>query len=103
MPIDVGADRALLSTARVIAGTPRLMEWIKMLHFYISRYLILYPAGMEYQAHSQTEHRQILAACRMGHIEAAAEPYLKQHLQSASKRLAEYLSQMEPQNHIRGG
>lgn len=76
------------------ANLPRLMEWVKMLHINVARYLVIYLAGMDYQATSQREHWQILEACRRGHIKAATE-HLEQHLQSASNQLIAFLQQRE--------
>jgi len=75
------------------ANMPRLMEWVKTLHFNVSRYLIIYLAGMDYQHQSQSEHRQILAACRNGEISLAVN-LLQQHLQSASKHLTTFLKEL---------
>lgn len=76
------------------ANMPRLMEWVKTLHFNVSRYLIIYLAGMDYQNQSQNEHRQILSACRQGDVQTAAN-LLQQHLQLASKHLMTFLSNRE--------
>jgi DNA-binding GntR family transcriptional regulator len=73
------------------AGMPRLMDWLKTLHTQVARYLVLYLAGMDYQATSQQEHRAILAACRQGDIEAAAA-HLEQHLKSAATQLIAFLA-----------
>jgi DNA-binding GntR family transcriptional regulator len=74
------------------AGLPRLFETVQTLHTNISRYLVLYLAGMEYQQVSQREHRQMLDACRYGNI-AAATACLESHLRFASDQLVVYLSQ----------
>lgn len=74
------------------AGLPRLMEWVGTLHINVARYLVIYLAGLDYQVASQNEHRQILEACRRGHIEAATA-YLTDHLQSASDHLITFLDQ----------
>lgn len=76
------------------AGMPRLMEWVKTLHFNVSRYLIIYLAGMSYQHQSQGEHRLILTSCRNGDIPAASE-HLQEHLRSASEHLTSFLSNRE--------
>ncbi len=73
------------------ANMPRLMEWVKTLHFNVSRYLIIYLAGMEYQARSQVEHRQVLEACRQGDVDVAAD-ILQRHIQSACKHLMTFLN-----------
>lgn len=76
------------------AHLPRLMEWIKNLHANVARYLVLYLAGMDYQAHSQKEHRLILASCRQGSIEEATG-HLTRHLQAASDTLVTFLQKRE--------
>lgn len=76
------------------ANMLRLMETVKTLHYNVSRYLILYLAGMEYQTTSQAEHRAILGACRRGDIQAATR-YLQDHLHSASEHLVAFLNQRE--------
>lgn len=73
------------------AAMPRLMEWLKTLHTQVARYLVLYLAGMDYQATSQQEHRAILAACRQGDIDAAAA-HLERHLKSAAAQLIAFLT-----------
>ncbi len=76
------------------ANLPRLMEWIKILHINVARYLVIYLAGMDYQMASQNEHREILAACRHGDVEAATA-HLTQHLQSAADHLVAFLDRKE--------
>ena len=76
------------------ANLPRLMEWVKTLHINVTRYLVIYLAGLDYQASSQREHREILEACRRGHIETATTS-LEYHLQSASNQLIAFLKQRE--------
>jgi len=77
------------------ANLPRLMEWVKILHANVARYLIIYLAGMDYQLTSQREHREILGACRHGDVEAATA-HLGQHLQCAADHLITFLNQREP-------
>lgn len=72
------------------ANMPRLMEWVKTLHVNVARYLVIYLAGLDYQAVSQQEHREILDACRRGNPEAAAAG-LEHHLRSASNQLVAFL------------
>jgi DNA-binding GntR family transcriptional regulator len=76
------------------AGLPRLMEWVKTLHINVARYLVIYLAGLDYQVASQNEHRQILEACRHGHIETATA-HLTNHLRAASDHLIAFLHQRE--------
>lgn len=72
------------------ANMPRLMEWVKTLHVNVARYLVIYLAGLDYQAASQREHREILEACRRGNVEAAVA-CLSHHLRSASNQLIAFL------------
>ena len=76
------------------ANLPRLMSWMATLHTNVARYMLLYLAGMEYQAASQQEHRAILAACRQGEINLACER-LRRHLQTAADQLVTFLQQQE--------
>lgn len=76
------------------AGLPRLMDWVERLHIQVARYLVIYLAGMDYQAASQEEHRKILRSCRQGDPEAATE-HLTHHLQSAADHLVSFLAQRE--------
>ena len=76
------------------ASLPRLTDTIKTLHTNISRYLVLYLAGMDYQKKSQREHRAILDACRHGNTEKAVT-YLEDHLRSASNQRIVFLNKQE--------
>jgi len=82
------------ATLYYAANLPRLMKWVKNLHVNVTRYLVIYLAGMDYQLASQKEHREILEACRRGNIETATA-CLTHHLQSASKHLITFLNQRE--------
>lgn len=72
------------------ANVPRLMEWVRLLHINVARYLVIFLVGLEYQATSQREHRAILEACRQGQIETAVT-LLEQHLQAAANKLVAFL------------
>lgn len=76
------------------AKMPRLIETVESLHTNVSRYLVLYLAGLNYQAQSQLEHRQILDACRQGEVETAVS-ILQTHLEAASKKLVAFLNESE--------
>ena len=76
------------------ANLPRLLEWVKILHLNVARYLVIYLAGLDYRGSSQREHREILEACRRGQIEVATTA-LEHHLQSASIQLIAFLKQRE--------
>ncbi len=73
------------------ANLPRLMEWVKTLHYNAARYLIFYLADLDFQSSSQKEHRAILSACREGNIQAATW-FLQQHLGTASSQLLAHLT-----------
>ena len=77
------------------ANVPRLMEWVRLLHINVARYLVIFLVGLEYQATSQREHRAILEACRQGQIETAVT-LLEQHLQAAANKLVAFLQQRAP-------
>lgn len=72
------------------ANLPRVMNWVSTLHINVARYMVLYLAGLDYQATSQAEHRAILTACRQGQIESACA-HLRHHLQSAADHLVAFL------------
>lgn len=72
------------------ANLPRLMSGVSTLHVNVARYMLLYLAGLDYQATSQAEHRAILAACRQGQIDLACA-HLRHHLQSAADHLVAFL------------
>ncbi len=72
------------------ANLPRMMEWVKALHDNVSRYLVIYLSGIDYQKHSRLQHREILDYCRQGNVDAALK-HLDHHLQSASQQLVEFL------------
>lgn len=77
------------------AGLPRLMEWVRILHIQVARYLVIFLLSLDYQATSQREHRAILDACRQGQVDEAVAG-LEQHLQAASQKLVAFLKQREP-------
>lgn len=72
------------------ANLPRLLSWVSTLHVNVARYMVLYLAGMDYQAVSQQEHRALLAACRQGQSDLACD-LLRHHLQSAADQLVAFL------------
>lgn len=72
------------------ANLPRLLSWVSTLHVNVARYMVLYLAGMDYQAVSQQEHRALLAACRQGQGDLACD-LLRHHLQSAADQLVAFL------------
>ena len=74
---------------------PRLMEWVRILHINVARYLVIFLVGLEDQATSQREHRAILEACRQGQVETAVM-LLEQHLQAAANKLVAFLQQRAP-------
>lgn len=74
------------------ANLPRLLEQVKILHIQVARYLIIYLVGLDYQAASQREHREILEACRRGNLELAVA-VLEQHLRAAADQLIAFLKE----------
>ncbi|MCX6048964.1 MAG: GntR family transcriptional regulator [Chloroflexi bacterium] len=74
------------------ANLPRLMEWVRILHINVARYLVIFLVGLEYQATSQREHRAILEACRQGQTDIAVT-LLEEHLQAAANKLVAFLQQ----------
>ncbi|WP_093796349.1 GntR family transcriptional regulator [Sporomusa acidovorans] len=73
------------------AKRPKLLALIRSMHNNVERYMRLYLAAMNYQAKSQAEHRQLLAACARQDIQAARN-VLRRHMAAASDALAEYLA-----------
>lgn len=82
------------STLYTPADRPRLLGLIKTLHINIDRYVRLQMEKMHYLERSQTEHYQILAACRQRNGEAATQ-LLKQHIDTAGQELVRYLQLRE--------
>lgn len=68
----------------------RLLRLIKQLNDQVSRYMTIYLDNMLYKDDSQSEHRQLLAACETKD-KKAAKAILKKHIQKAGKALADYL------------
>jgi DNA-binding GntR family transcriptional regulator len=76
------------------ANLPRLMEWVRILHIQVARYLVIFLVGLDYQATSQREHRALLDACRQGNVDDAVVQ-LEQHLHAAAQKLVAFLKQRE--------
>ncbi|MCX7938618.1 MAG: GntR family transcriptional regulator [Thermoflexales bacterium] len=76
-------------------GMPRLLETVRTLHANVQRYLVVYLASSDYHAEAQSQHRAILARCREGDAEAAAN-LLAQHLQQAADKMRALLSHSTP-------
>lgn len=75
------------------ADLPRLMRTLRRLHVNVIRYMVsnvLDPDEIEYSSHNQSEHRQILAACRQRDTEIASI-LLRRHLDISSKVLVHFL------------
>lgn len=72
------------------SGRQRLLTLIRTLRTNVDRYLRLYIAVMQRKAHSQSEHRRILAAVR-GRDVPEALAALEEHLGSARRFLLDYL------------
>jgi DNA-binding GntR family transcriptional regulator len=73
------------------AGMPLLLSTIHTLHNNVLRYLIIYLDSLAASPVSQTQHRQLLVACREKHVDAALK-VLHRHLAQASRRLAAFLA-----------
>ncbi|MCB0154977.1 MAG: GntR family transcriptional regulator [Anaerolineae bacterium] len=78
------------------AAMPRVMTTVRTLHVNVSRYFLIYEA-MHYQARSQQEHRQILAACRQGDV-AGACATLESHLSGSATELIAFLEETGKDN-----
>lgn len=72
------------------ANRPRLLALIENLHVSVDRYMRVELTTLDYQARSQTEHRQLLEACRTGDLDQALK-LLSTHIENAGKHLVEYL------------
>lgn len=73
------------------SGMNRLLEMVKSLHANVVRYLLSTQVVTTngYLTTSQREHRQILALCRQGEVEAACS-CLQQHLSGADAALTNH-------------
>jgi DNA-binding GntR family transcriptional regulator len=67
-------------------GNARLLGLIEAQHKAADRYVRILLSGLDYRANSQIEHRELLAACKMGDGRTAAK-WLKEHLRKGSKTL----------------
>lgn len=72
-------------------ASSKLLETIQQLNNQVSRYMIFYLNNMLQKQESQTEHRQLLAACK-AQDKKNAKLILKKHMQKAGKALADYLN-----------
>lgn len=72
------------------AGHPTLFATVEQLHRQCERYIGYQSRGLDYQARSQREHYEILAALRRGDAERAAK-ILEAHIAAAGRALAEHL------------
>ena len=73
------------------AGMPLLLSTIHTLHNNVLRYLIIYLDSLAASPVSQTQHREILAACREKNV-LAAKRALHRHLEQASLKLVSFLT-----------
>ncbi len=78
----------------VAAGRPRLLAMLVNLQQNVDRYMRLVLTGLDYQAHSQSEHYRLLEACQDKEIEQAVI-LLASHIEAAGKSLTDYLRQAE--------
>lgn len=85
-----GLNRQFHETIYQAAGRPRLLSLIGNLHDNVARYLSLYLKTMNFQAQSQSEHRQLLEALSQKNGELARR-ILSAHLEAAKASLICYL------------
>lgn len=78
------------------ANRPRLLGMIKMLHVNIDRYIRMQMQEPSYRERNQTEHRQLLAACRNQETATALE-ILQQHIIQTTQQLVEHLQPQQPE------
>jgi len=83
-------NRAFHGTLYRASGRSRLVSLIESLRGNAERYLRIYISWPERRAQAQTEHRQILRACRRRNV-AEAKKALRQNLNSAVEVLASVL------------
>jgi DNA-binding GntR family transcriptional regulator len=76
------------------AARPRLLAMLVNLEQNVDRYMRLVLTGLDYQQHSQAEHRELLAACRAKEVEKAVA-LLTGHIEAAGQKLTVYLRQSE--------
>jgi DNA-binding GntR family transcriptional regulator len=69
---------------------PLLLSMIKNLHSVAGRYVRLQRSLTHSELLSQSEHRDILAACRNGNVKTA-QKILRDHMKTAADRLIRYL------------
>jgi DNA-binding GntR family transcriptional regulator len=73
------------------AGWPRALATAETLHMAVAPYVLLYSDSLGGGAHSDEEHRALLASCRAADTRAATR-VLREHLTGAADALATYLS-----------
>lgn len=73
------------------ASMPLLLNTIHTLHNNVVRYLIIYLDSLAASPVSQTQHREMLAACRRKNTRKAVQ-VLHRHLEQASQQLGSFLS-----------
>ena len=75
------------------ANMPLLMDTLQKLWVNVTRYFVVYQATA-YRHKSQTEHHDILTACRAGNVDAASF-YLEHHLRSAANNMIRHLKEQQ--------
>lgn len=75
----------------VPAGRPKLTGLVRNMHDNVGRYIRLYLDTLNFQAESQREHRELLAACREKNL-VVAQSILRGHMRHARERLVQYLT-----------
>ncbi|MFC6634464.1 GntR family transcriptional regulator [Microbulbifer taiwanensis] len=73
------------------AGRPTLFATVEQLHRQCERYIGYQSRSLDYQATSQREHYEILAALRHGNPDKA-EKILQEHIAAAGRALVQHLS-----------
>jgi DNA-binding GntR family transcriptional regulator len=72
-------------------GNGRLLALIEAQHNAADRYVRILLSSLDYQSRSQSDHRELLAACRKRH-EAQSLEWLTQHLREGSRALVEAIA-----------
>lgn len=74
-----------------VADRPKLTELIRNMQDNVGRYVRLYLDTLNFQAESQKEHREFLAACRERDL-ISAQCILRMHMLHAREQLVRYLN-----------
>jgi DNA-binding GntR family transcriptional regulator len=77
------------------ASWPRALATVETLHAAVAPYVLLYTESLGGAAHSDAEHRELLARCRANDAGSAVR-ILRVHLRAAAEALAAHLSGWPP-------